>query len=195
MYYNSELVELIKVILSSGLVSIQATTTLSPEKEKNLVKILTYRMNSQTSGTGSKGFNIYNLLIECRLDRLKYEVIPENDMTTLKWTVTDSETFHERVTVLLSKLEDIKDIFKIDKITMLGSIVIWFSFKVKEALQKLRSIIESGDLQICLTIIFTHFSDSSEELKVQIKAYATDLKWAEDYCHEKGPPLIILCII
>ena len=98
-YYNSELVELIKVILSSGLVSIQATTTLSAEKEKNLVKRLRYSMNSQTSGTGSKHFNIYEMLIECRLDDVKYDVKIENDMYTFDWTFSDSVTFQKQITV------------------------------------------------------------------------------------------------
>ena len=111
-------------------------------------------------------------------------------MTEIVWTVLDPTTFDDQVIDLLAKLKQIEGI-EIE-FTVGGSIVIWFSCKTKEALQKLRSIIESGDLQICLTIIFTQLSDSSEELNVYIKAYTRDLKWAEDYCHETGSLLITL---
>ena len=142
-------------------------------------------MNRKISGTGSKGPNISKLLMECELCDSLDGITKTTRTTTIKWTAPDSPTVTKRMIGLLAKLEERKDIKRIS-FTTRRSIVMWLSCKTKEALQKLRSIIESGDLQICLTVIFTLLSNSSEELNVNIKAYTTDLKWAEDYFHEKG---------
>ena len=108
---------------------------------------------------------------------------------TIKYNLLDDSSID-----LLARLEESGAII-VEKYSLNGSIVVSFLCKTKKALQVLRSILESGDLQKCLTIIFTMLSDSCEELEVNIKAYTTDLKWAEDYVHEKGSPLITFCII
>ena len=165
------------------MVGIETTTNLSAKKEMKLL----YEIKKQTSGAGSKGTNIFILMKEFKLSRIFVGMTKqtETEPATIKWSVGDPETVMERMTDFLAKLIESEDI-EIISFTSGGSIVMWVSCKTKKALQKLRSIIESGDLQIFLTIIFTLLSGSSEELKVNVKAYATDLKWAEDYFHEKG---------
>ena len=177
----TELIDFLIIILSAGLVGIESTTNLSAKKEM----ILVYKINKKRFGRSSKGINIYKLLKEYKLHNQLSMITNEAKTSTIKWIVDDPTTLKDQVIDLLEKLDESKSIVII-RFTTGGSIVVWFSCKSKEALQKLRSIIESGDLQICLTIIFTLLSDSSQELKVNIKAYTTDLKWAEDYYHEKG---------
>ena len=176
---NEDLVEFVNVISSSGLVGVAFQTNLPAKKEITLI----CRINTQISGAGSKDILSFKLLNEYQLTR-NVHLSKEAGKTTIKWTVHD-QTVYDRVTHLLEKLEENGDIV-IMEFTSCGSIVMWFTCKTKEALQKLRSIIESGDIEIFLTIIFSLLSDSSEELKVNIKAYTIDLKWAEDYFHEEG---------
>ena len=178
---NAKLVEFINDILSSGQVGIKSTTNLSAEKEMKLV----CKMNGKISG--SKGPNFSKLLMECELYNSLTTITKNNKKRkiTVKWTAPDSPMVAKRILELCAKLEEQKDIISIT-FTTGRSIVMWLSYKTDEVLQTLRSIIESGDLQICLTVIFTLLSDSSEELKVNIKEYTTDLKWAEDYFQEKG---------
>ena len=162
------------------MVGIESSTNLLPRKEIKLV----YAINKQRSSAGSND-PTYKLIKKCNLDHLQYDIENEAKKRTIKWNVLDPSIDIKQFNKLHRKMAGNKDI-EIISFTSCGSIVIWFSCKTKEALQQLRSIIESGDLQIYLTIIFTLLSDSNEELKVIIKEYITDLKWAEDYLHEKG---------
>ena len=162
------------------MVCIETNTNLSPKKETKLVCTL----NKQRSAAGSIT-NIYKLLLQHELHDHVYEITDEDGVTTIKWTFPNPSAVMRQMLNLLAQLKNSDDIEAV-WFTRGRSIVLWFSFKTKEALQKLRIIIASGDLQLYLTIIFTLLSDSSEELKVNIKAYTKDLKWVEDYFHEKG---------
>ena len=179
--FNAVIVASLNVILSLGLVCIESNTNLSAKKETELV----YELNKQRYAAGSNFTNMFELLLEYELCDQVDAITDKVGVTKIQWTFHDPPTVMKHIFGLLVKLGKSEDI-EIVRYTRGRSIVTWFSFKTKEVLQKLRNIIESGDLQIYLTIIFTLLSHSSEELKVNIKEYTTDLKWAEDYFHEKG---------
>ena len=91
----------------------------------------------------------------------------------------------EKIRKFISDLiED--DEIKIMKIVLGNSIVTWVYCRTVQAVSRLRYMIESGNFQQLLVVIFAQLLKSSDVVKVEIKDCTEELRLAELYIIEAG---------
>ena len=91
----------------------------------------------------------------------------------------------ERIDRFIDELLEDDDI-DIIPIKNVNSIVMWVWCRTKRALEKFRRMIECGNFQELIVVLFTLLLDNSEDVHIAIKLNVEEFQWTEDCISRKS---------
>ena len=159
------------------MVPITATTSLSPEQECTLVFVI----NENISKAKSIKTTLLQLLLDDQFFKISSYDASNKPKVVLTYIVLNSTAKKKMSTFIKDLLAD--DDIEIERCTNVNSIETWIWCKTTRAVKKLRRMIESGDYQNLLALLYTLFlgGTKNDEVEVNVKENSGELQWAIDY--------------